>query len=311
MNLKLIEKEDIKRIYPNNYNINTLKKYKLFDTDINSSFQYCYSYYKYYLERFIEQVLNLKEIKEKIISLKIENQTSIFYQKLSSIEGHIFIRNNIFLDRLTEEEFEKLVKAINEKNQEDLQNIVKDTYKKLIVFDEQYELDRDVTYESFVKTIVKNNALVIGLMVSEIENENFNNYLKNKEQEYESILNIPVKFIKYTDSYTNNDTIYSLINLNELEEITAKETLKKYKKYLPIGSVVILKGAYKKIMITGYAPINSETKEIIYDYMACLYPEGIIKNDYNILFNHEDIKKIYAIGLQDEEQKDFIKELFK
>ena len=307
MNLKIIEKEDIKKIYPNNYDITTLKKYKLFDIDINSSFQYCYSYYKYYLDKYIENILNLKEINQKIIDLKIENKNNIFYQRLSSIEDYIFIRNNIFLDRLTVEEFDNLAKFINEKREADLQNFVKDTYKKLILFNDEYELDRDVSYEIDLKTIVKNNTLVIGIMVNDTLNEEFNNYLITKEQEYKNILDIPLKFIKYIYKYS----VFSLINLNELDELSSKETLKKYPKYLPIGSVVILKGSYKKIMITGYSPVNQETKEIMFDYMACLYPEGIIQNDYNILFNHEDIKKIYAIGLQDEEQKDFIKELFK
>ena len=103
------------------------------------------------------------------------------------------------------------------------------------------------------------------------------------------------------------DNVYEVENLNKEEEIRDKEILKKYPKYLPIGSIVILKNAWKKIMITGYLPTFKEKESEIYDYLACVYPEGVIKNDVNICFNHEDIKTIIAIGLIDDEQKDFMK----
>ena len=105
------------------------------------------------------------------------------------------------------------------------------------------------------------------------------------------------------------EKVFELENLNKEEDERNKEILKKYPKYLPVGSVVMLKNGLKRVMITGYLPVveTEETKE--YDYIACLYPEGILKTDYNICFNHEDIKKIYAIGLRDEEQKDFEKNM--
>jgi len=37
-------------------------------------------------------------------------------------------------------------------------------------------------------------------------------------------------------------------------------------KYLPIGSVVILKGGQKKIMITGYFSVEGNNLDEIYDY---------------------------------------------
>lgn len=80
----------------------------------------------------------------------------------------------------------------------------------------------------------------------------------------------------------------------------------KYEKFLPIGSVVILKGATKRIMITGFcAKEKSDEKFKIYDYIGCLYPEGIIDTDKNLLFDHEQIEKIFAIGYSDDEEKKF------
>lgn len=81
------------------------------------------------------------------------------------------------------------------------------------------------------------------------------------------------------------------------------------KEYLPIGSVVLLKDAQKKIMITGYTPIDMETKNKIYEYLGCVFPEGIIKSDENILFDTKDIDKIFFKGFVNEEQENFITEV--
>ena len=71
-------------------------------------------------------------------------------------------------------------------------------------------------------------------------------------------------------------------------------------KYLPIGTVVRLKGATKKIMIMGYCPVEKEKNEM-YDYSACLYPEGLIDSSKILLFNHDKIEQVYFEGNSDEE----------
>ncbi len=82
-------------------------------------------------------------------------------------------------------------------------------------------------------------------------------------------------------------------------------------KYLPIGTVVLLKNATKRIMITGFCSIeknNANSK--IYDYCGCLYPEGFLTADKALLFDHSQIEKIYHIGLSnDDEEKKFKKNL--
>lgn len=79
----------------------------------------------------------------------------------------------------------------------------------------------------------------------------------------------------------------------------------KYEKYLPLGSVVLLNEATKKVMITGFCMKGDQNNEKIFDYVGCLYPEGIINTEQNLLFNHKDIKQIFAIGYSDEEDKQF------
>lgn len=82
-----------------------------------------------------------------------------------------------------------------------------------------------------------------------------------------------------------------------------------YEKYLPIGTVVMLKGGSKRAMITGFCAIGSEDKEKIYDYSGCIYPEGFVSSKKTLLFNHEQIDKIYHLGLSDEEEKTFKEKL--
>lgn len=76
-------------------------------------------------------------------------------------------------------------------------------------------------------------------------------------------------------------------------------------KYLPIGTVVMLKGGSKRLMITGFCSIPTSEKNTIYDYAGCLYPEGFLSSDQAALFNHDQIEKIYYTGLIDEEEKIF------
>lgn len=85
-----------------------------------------------------------------------------------------------------------------------------------------------------------------------------------------------------------------------------KSTKDRFAKYLPLGTVVLLRGATKKIMITGYCSADVEKMDTIYDYSGCLYPEGFLSFDQTCLFNHNQIGKIYHLGYKDEEQEKFM-----
>lgn len=82
-----------------------------------------------------------------------------------------------------------------------------------------------------------------------------------------------------------------------------------YEKYLPIGTVVMLKNGKKRAMITGFCSISGDDKTKVFDYSGCLYPEGFISSNQTLLFNHEQIEKIYYMGLIDEEEKQFKQKL--
>ncbi len=79
--------------------------------------------------------------------------------------------------------------------------------------------------------------------------------------------------------------------------------------YLPIGTVVNLIGGTKRVMITGFCAIQESNKEKMWDYSACLYPEGFLSSNQTCLFDHSQIEKIHYLGLMDDEEKEFKKKL--
>lgn len=70
---------------------------------------------------------------------------------------------------------------------------------------------------------------------------------------------------------------------------------------LPIGSVVLLKGGEKRIMICGRIQTKAG-EDIIYDYSACYFPEGIVDAKHMFFFNNDAIERIFFIGFQDPEE---------
>lgn len=74
-----------------------------------------------------------------------------------------------------------------------------------------------------------------------------------------------------------------------------------YKNLLPIGSVVLLKGGQKRIMITGRIQTRAGETEI-FDYSACYYPQGIVAPNQMFFFNRDAIDKVFFLGYQDGEE---------
>lgn len=73
-------------------------------------------------------------------------------------------------------------------------------------------------------------------------------------------------------------------------------------KYLPIGTIVLLKGGKKRAMITGFCSVAQENQEKVYDYSGCVYPEGYLSSNQVCLFDHDQIEKIFFVGYEDEEE---------
>ena len=81
------------------------------------------------------------------------------------------------------------------------------------------------------------------------------------------------------------------------------------KKFLPIGTVVMLKGGKKRVMISGFCAISDTSKNEMWDYSGCMYPEGFVSSNQTLLFDHSQIAEVYHMGLVDEEEETFKKNL--
>lgn len=77
---------------------------------------------------------------------------------------------------------------------------------------------------------------------------------------------------------------------------------------LPIGSIVTVKDGTRKLMITGRMQYDQENNTLN-DYLACLYPEGIIGDEYHFLFNHDEIQEVVYIGYESEEDREHLETL--
>lgn len=79
-------------------------------------------------------------------------------------------------------------------------------------------------------------------------------------------------------------------------------------KLLPIGSVVILKGGKKKIVIIGIKQTDIATNTL-YDYLTIPYPEGFLNSECMFFANHDAIESVIFRGYEDDERNDFMKRL--
>lgn len=67
------------------------------------------------------------------------------------------------------------------------------------------------------------------------------------------------------------------------------------KSYLPIGSVVTMQGAKRKLMIIGTGVRDKETNKA-YDYVAVPYPQGYLGAEAMFLCNQEDLQTLDFLG---------------
>ena len=81
-----------------------------------------------------------------------------------------------------------------------------------------------------------------------------------------------------------------------------------FQQLLPIGTVVLLRGTEKKLMIFGIGQLEPDTG-ITYDYAGVFYPEGNVGDGSAFLFNHSDIEEVCFRGFENDERRMFIAQL--
>ena len=73
--------------------------------------------------------------------------------------------------------------------------------------------------------------------------------------------------------------------------------------FIPLGSVVYLKGGIKKVLVVARAiNVANNGKQYFFDYGGVLYPEGVT-GDQMASFNHDDVTSVFFRGCDDEENK--------
>lgn len=82
------------------------------------------------------------------------------------------------------------------------------------------------------------------------------------------------------------------------------------KHIFPIGTVVLLKGATKRVMICGRFQ-KREGDDTLYDYSGCPFPEGLNSPRQLVLFQNEDVAQLFFVGCQDQEELLYREELRK
>lgn len=75
---------------------------------------------------------------------------------------------------------------------------------------------------------------------------------------------------------------------------------------LPIGTIVLLKGGTKKLMITGFYSKSADDDKI-YQYNSCIFPEGFMDNTF-VLFNHNQIDEVLYMGFKSNEHEKFVED---
>lgn len=76
--------------------------------------------------------------------------------------------------------------------------------------------------------------------------------------------------------------------------------------FLPLGSVVKIRGSIKKTIIIarGLMTIMGE-KALFFDYGGAVYPEGLM-GDQIMYFNHNDIEEVIFTGFENEENTEMV-----
>ena len=165
-----------------------------------------YSLYNELLYCFLIKKLELKKYDDMISNsfvgfTKVEEKDMDIYQYLSSnYLRFLYIRNNIYIERLTSEEINKLLSFSNNYNSEEVLDFINNTYKKVM-----FESNEGTTMygPDNLRFIKPSNSIMIGIRhnafyIRENEDENI---WENKYEEKERYLDL---FIPELERQLNN-----------------------------------------------------------------------------------------------------------
>lgn len=115
-----------------------------------------------------------------------------------------------------------------------------------------------------------------------------------------SVTETPASGTEAFDDEAALEEIMSSTDLEMLDQFRSDDGVKA-EEWLPIGSVVLLDGASKTLMVMARFVYNSNGGKY-YDYCGCLYPEGFGERQY-YFFNQDEIGFVASRGYEDDYEK--------
>ena len=87
----------------------------------------------------------------------------------------------------------------------------------------------------------------------------------------------------------------------DITEMTRRDKEMANIEFLPLGSIVLLKGGVRKVLIIGRGlNVKKDDETYFFDYGGVLYPDGLT-GDQMVYFNADGISKVYFQGYQDDD----------
>lgn len=133
----------------------------------------------------------------------------------------------------------------------------------------------------------------------EIDKIYFDGYIDEEGIEFRK------RVIEYgNDNKNKNDTFEQM---NQVLSNTTKDNTYNEGDFLPLGSIVKVKGKDSRYIILGR--LMRDDDDILFDYYGCEYPGGSMTLDDELLFNSDKIEKVSFYGYKDSEEIEQNKEM--
>lgn len=203
--------------------IKELNQKRLFDNGKpNDKYIIIYKKYRTLLEKVLSECLKIKSFDEELEKSnldfrKVDSDSKDIYQMSSSLDSsYLYLRNDLYLNRLPIEVISILEDADIDNPDDNLKNVILDTYKDVIYcgFDgfKSYGPDSEEYWKD-------SRSIVLGFRYNEfpedIDDEDFDDYnysqiqflkdfLDNKSKEYSKKLGVNVEFIWFNEFTIDN-----------------------------------------------------------------------------------------------------------
>lgn len=133
----IITQEDQKKMLPNMFNLELAKAKGLADdSGYNETYYYVLTGYYEYLNKYINQVLSLKDLEEGLdfqdrYFKGVNDEEKDIYQ-LQSDNKYFYARNTLYIENLTKAEIKEMIEDLTNKEENKIFDFIKKTIKTVI-----------------------------------------------------------------------------------------------------------------------------------------------------------------------------------